>query len=475
MADANADGSLDFDEFCQLARSREAERAPSEDELRARFDALDADGSGKVDMHEYLRFVLRDALGQQVSQLCALFQEWDSDGSGTVDRREFRRGVRALLPSASDDFSDAVIDECFVDFDTDGNGAIARSELELLLRKYMGLSVEQRIKLRTAAGGRKGAAFATSVALDRQSGVPVQQQLCDAMQANLVRIIDVFRDWDESADGKVDRSEFVAAMGSLISGASQAELEALFKVFDLDGSGTIEYSELKTLLRGVPSRRARRVPSASSLRLAGSASTGTLKRSSSVATIRSDGRPDGSTPLVYEPELHRAGTSSFVSWGNWDLSQSNFSRSNTSPLMWAKKIWPITDMDIYAARWCQPRRRYGYTHSKPSTRAFRTPQEWQALTKPQAAVSAVARARPPLPHPAHAQRPPPANFQASADRQPPPIGATGMAALPRRPSPSVAPAAGAAARCRTSASASLLTGTTATPAGHRASPAPRCS
>ena len=49
--DKDGDGSLNFDEFCELVRAREGKTTYSA--LRKRFDALDADGSGLVSAKEF--------------------------------------------------------------------------------------------------------------------------------------------------------------------------------------------------------------------------------------------------------------------------------------------------------------------------------------------------------------------------------------------------------------------------------------
>ena len=87
LADADQDNKLDFDEFCNMVKSREegAENY-TEEQLKERFDALDADGSGKVDMSEYLRFSLREALLRSQTRVVDLFRQWDEDRDNTIDK-----------------------------------------------------------------------------------------------------------------------------------------------------------------------------------------------------------------------------------------------------------------------------------------------------------------------------------------------------------------------------------------------------
>ena len=236
---------LNFAEFCGLVHQREDGKF-TEKELRERFRALDVSGSGFIEKHEYLRFSLRDALARSVTRVMDIFSAWDENHDGQVSALEFRRAVRSLGFS---DVSDTDIDQIFHEFDDDESGAVSQLELERKLKKYAGVLTEQKYKLRRNAGGRKGAALSPSVKLDRESGRPVNELLRDALSDNAVRVIDLFRDWDENQDGLISKQEFAKAMAPLGIQVSKEEAGALFDAFDPDGSGAIEYKELDQLLR----------------------------------------------------------------------------------------------------------------------------------------------------------------------------------------------------------------------------------
>lgn len=94
-ADVNHDTKLDFAEFSTMIREREA-GGHTEDELRARFDSIDENKNDRIDLDEFIRFSLRDALARSSARVIDLFREWDEDDSGSVDLKEFRKAIKAL-------------------------------------------------------------------------------------------------------------------------------------------------------------------------------------------------------------------------------------------------------------------------------------------------------------------------------------------------------------------------------------------
>lgn len=79
---------------------------------------------------------------------------------------------------------------------------------------------------------------------------PAVEQLRHALSANLSRVVELFREWDENGDGVIDQNEFRKAVYFVFWGVRvpPEHSNALFQLIDRDRSGTIDYRELNVLL-----------------------------------------------------------------------------------------------------------------------------------------------------------------------------------------------------------------------------------
>ena len=261
-ADADNDGKLDFDEFCEFVRDRE-EGEFTDEELRKRFCLLDEDGSGKIDMAEYLLWSLKDALSRSASRVVDLFRLWDEDRSGTVDKSEFHKAVRALGFDVDREDTDAV----FNSLDDDRSGKLEYKELAMMLKKGVGSEAAKanlkRVKqsergrgarmtaknINSSYVGARVAMLPPTVKLEASSDKSVQEQLVDILSTHSVKLIDLFREWDEDGNGALDKKEVRRAVAALGYDAPRSEVDAFFDSLDADGSSMIEFEEFKKALK----------------------------------------------------------------------------------------------------------------------------------------------------------------------------------------------------------------------------------
>ena len=202
---------------------------------------------------------LRDTLSAQAVRVIDLFREWDEDQDGTVSKKEFRKAMPML---GLGEVPRSEIDALFDEWDPDGSGSLDLKELNKCLRR--GAEVQLDASMQAGAAGeitlkaatkhtiRKGPTRATTIRkidLDEDSDKSYAQQLRDALTQQAVRVIDLFREWDEDGDGEVSKAEFRRAMPLLGLDVPREEIDKLFDEWDPDGSGTIELRELNTFLR----------------------------------------------------------------------------------------------------------------------------------------------------------------------------------------------------------------------------------
>ena len=89
-----------------------------------------------------------------------------------------------------------------------------------------------------------------NIQLDAASGVPIIEQLAEALAAHHGRVIEVFREWDGDGSGTVSKQEFRQGLGRLgLREIDAQQADALFDEIDVDHSGEIQYRELNSKLR----------------------------------------------------------------------------------------------------------------------------------------------------------------------------------------------------------------------------------
>jgi hypothetical protein len=118
---------------------------------------------------------------------------------------------------------------------------------ERIKRRSKEKVVEKVVENKNTTTSLKGLVVDTS-----PDALPIPEQLRLALSKNAARVIDLFREWDEDKDGKVSKKEFRKAMPALGFDIPVKEIDALFDANDPDRSGSMEFKELKAMLK--PSR-----------------------------------------------------------------------------------------------------------------------------------------------------------------------------------------------------------------------------
>ena len=118
---------------------------------------------------------------------------------------------------------------------------------ELLAEQQRQVEEAQRASDKLRVAGKGSSLSLCSMKIDPSGDV--QAQLRDILTANAVRVIDLFRDWDDDNSGMVSKEEFRRGMAEMGLKASTEEVDKVFDAFDPDGSGSVELKEFGRMLR----------------------------------------------------------------------------------------------------------------------------------------------------------------------------------------------------------------------------------
>jgi Ca2+-binding EF-hand superfamily protein len=242
--DENGDGFLDKYELGILMFAL-CGMTLSEKELDQLFKSFDVNNDGNISLKE-LNSKLREEV--PVEQLMSALSKpeveenlfdlfhssWDTNGDGVLDRSEFAAALRGLGVTVKNTTTGSAFDDLFTMLDEDGSGSISLRELQNSLRWIR--SCEKCELLR-------------SEAYEFEGTLSIQTQIRRALAANSVRVMDLFREWDQNGDGVLEMDEFLRAMPMLGIHAGKKEVDDLFKSMDGDGDGIVTFKEFNRMMR----------------------------------------------------------------------------------------------------------------------------------------------------------------------------------------------------------------------------------
>ena len=203
----------------------------------------------------------------------------DTDGSGEVSRTEFAAALPTPTVGARGDAADLAV--LFDSLDPDSSGTINWREVYLTLGKsnkneLRGGELRKDVSKVFAKKGE-------TLLADTSTATEAVTRLREALFENRQRVMALFLEWDVDGDSVVSKKEFRRGLSVLgfQTPNGRADVDALFDTFDPDGSGAIEYNELRRLLQAAPS-----AGGASTWRATGAAAAEARRRRPQVAAER---------------------------------------------------------------------------------------------------------------------------------------------------------------------------------------------
>jgi len=261
---------------------------------------------------------LRDLLRTNRVTLIDLFREWDDNGDGGLDKKEFRAGVQGLgyiVPRQE-------IDDVFDWINGDGNGFVEFEELKKALTDKALKEAAEAADAKARAEGKElpsvlrkqmESAAALAPAGSPRSLPPIDTEMVKKqlrrssfLAMNNIKVLEMFREWDEDGNQALDKSELRRAVKVLGYYAPADVCDALFDSIDESGDGLIDFDEMKRalnqFLKGrLPSpKRSRQAAQASSPRLPSRASSIMANLESALRLLNSLPRAEDPGELVVE-------------------------------------------------------------------------------------------------------------------------------------------------------------------------------
>merc|ERR1711983_146703 len=199
------------------------------------------DNNGSIDKAELKAMMAATGKKASDSEIDALFKKGDIDGDGNIDLVEF---IKLMFPAATDTLNKLQrnfkslndVKASFRKWDSDGDGHITRLELRQVMSSFSESEVDTVFSLgdMDKSGGIDYQEFISLL-------VPGASQTINKLASQFRSVADIksaFKRIDANGDGSICRDELRSGMK-----LSDADLDVLFALGDLDGDGEISLGE----------------------------------------------------------------------------------------------------------------------------------------------------------------------------------------------------------------------------------------
>jgi calmodulin len=239
IADLDGDGEISTAEFEHLLGT--AVSFGRVEDVKAAFFRFDKNNDGSIDRTELKQMLAATGKSPSDQEVDQLFKKGDTDGDGKIDLQEF---IHLMFPKATETLTKLQksfkglneVKASFRKFDVDGDGHITRLELRQVMTKFSEAEVDQVFSLgdMDKSGGIDYQEFIGMM-------IPSSAATIKKLAANFRSVSDIktaFKRFDADGDGQMTKKELKDGMR-----CSDAEIDIIFSLGDLDGDGEISLSE----------------------------------------------------------------------------------------------------------------------------------------------------------------------------------------------------------------------------------------
>jgi len=197
---------------------------------------------------------LLEASSEVLDEIVHTLSDWDSEyrGDGTVSKRNFRRALPLHGVPFERHVADALFESLLPKAPPAEVEAAEGAPLQVEVKKKETMEIwmlDRGIRWGEGSKAKRSKLLNNTAGLFQDANKSVAEQLRDALVANAMRVMDLFREWDDNGDGQITKDEFKKAIPKLGLTCPMDAVDALFDEFDLDRGGTITFRELNKQLR----------------------------------------------------------------------------------------------------------------------------------------------------------------------------------------------------------------------------------